>query len=160
MHDKFITLAELNELLSTCSVNSAQLEGLGFFPFDKSALKAEMFSEQTWRKYRNAKLYLKDQLSDIRAAIGASMRDSCCELRLAGRELANAETELPQTHSIIVTVAAGKTTVCLDDGIVNTPVSTQPRALHTAVRQAIQCALAEAATNSTAPRQAIKNNSY
>lgn len=143
MYNNFITLAELNELLGTCSVNSAQLEELGFFPFDKSALKADMFSEKAWRKYRNAKLYQTSQLADIRATIGASMRDSCCELRLLGRELVNAETELPQTHSIIVTVESGKTTVCLDDGITSLPSQALP--LHVAVRQSIQGALAEVA---------------
>lgn len=143
MYNNFITLAELNELLGTCSVNSMQLEALGFFPFDKSALKADMFSEKAWRKYRNAKLYQTSQLADIRATIGASMRDACCELRLLGRELVNAETELPQTHSIIVTVESGKTTVCLDDGITSLPSQALP--LHVAVRQSIQCALAEVA---------------
>ena len=143
MYNNFITLAELNELLGTCSVNSAQLEELGFFPFDKSALKADMFSEKAWRKYRNAKLYQTSQLADIRATIGASMRDACCELRLLGRELVNAETELPATHSIIVTVESGKTTVCLDDGITSLPSQALP--LHVAVRQSIQCALAEVA---------------
>lgn len=143
MYNNFITLAELNELLGTCSVNSMQLEALGFFPFDKSALKADMFSEKAWRKYRNAKLYQTSQLADIRATIGASMRDSCCELRLLGRELVNAESELPATHSIIVTVESGKTTVCLDDGITSLPSQALP--LHVAVRQSIQCALAEVA---------------
>lgn len=143
MYNNFITLAELNELLGTCSVNSMQLEALGFFPFDKSALKADMFSEKAWRKYRNAKLYQTSQLADIRATIGASMRDSCCELRLLGRELVNAETELPETHSIIVTVEAGKTTVALYDGV--TPINSQALPLHVAVRQSIQCALAEVA---------------
>ena len=145
MYNNFITLAELNELLGTCSVNSAQLEELGFFPFDKSVLKADMFSENAWRKYRNAKLYQTSQLADIRATIGASMRDACCELRLLGRELVNAETELPATHSIIVTVDSGKTTIALGNGVVSTPMSSQQRPLHAAVRQAIQCALAEVA---------------
>lgn len=146
MHDKYLTLAELNDLLSTCSVNSAQLEGLGFFPFDKSALKAEMFSEQTWRKYRNAKLYLKAQLPDIRAAIGASMRDSCCELRQAGRELANAAVELPLSHSISINISRGRTEVSTVKGIMMTPMARGNQPLHTVVRYAIQCALAEAAT--------------
>ena len=72
------------------------------------------------------------------------MRDACCELRLLGRELVNAETELPATHSIIVTVESGKTTVCLDDGITRLPSQAHP--LHVAVRQSIQGALAEVAT--------------
>lgn len=146
MHDKYMNLTDLNQQLHVCSVDAEKLSSMGFFPAVLTKEELEALDEGTRRKWRSAKLYPSSKLADIRAAIGASMRDSCCELRLAGRELANAETELPQTHSIIVTVAAGKTTVCLDDGIVNTPVSTQPRALHTAVRYAIQCALAETAT--------------
>ena len=146
MQDKFMTLAELNELLGTCSVNAAQLEALCFFAHDKRVLKAEMFDEATWRKYRNAKLYLKSSLPDIRAAIGASMRDSCCELRLLGREITNAEQELVVGFGLSIYVRPGHTSVSLiyPNNSARVPFTTRP--LHGAVRSALQCARAEEAT--------------
>lgn len=143
MQDTFMTLAELNAQLDSCSVNAAQLETLGFFAFDKRALKAEMFDEATWRKYRSAKLYMKCSLPDIRTAIGASMRDSCCELRLLGREIANAEQELTVGFGLSVYVRPGQTTLTLiyPGDSARVPITTRP--LHRAIRSALQCARAE-----------------
>jgi hypothetical protein len=144
MNNKFITLAELNADLAVCEVSAQKLADMGYHPATLSKQELDAVDEATRKKWRTAKLYPASKLQDIRAAIGASMRDACCELRLLGRELVNAETELPATHSIIVTVESGKTTVCLDDGITSLPSQALP--LHVAVRQSIQCALAEVAT--------------
>lgn len=143
MNNKFITLAELNAGLAVCEVSAQKLADMGYHPATLSKQELDAVDEATRKKWRTAKLYPASKLQDIRATIGASMRDACCELRLLGRELVNAETELPQTHSIIVTVESGKTTVCLDDGITSLPSQALP--LHVAVRQSIQCALAEVA---------------
>ena len=143
MPNKFITLAELNAQLAVCEVSALKLAEMGYHPVTLSKQELDALDVETRKKWRAAKLYPASQLADIRATIGASMRDACCELRLLGRELVNAETELPQTHSIIVTVESGKTTVCLDDGITSLPSQALP--LHVAVRQSIQCALAEVA---------------
>lgn len=146
MHNKFITLAEINTALVVCEVTAQKLAYLGFHPVNLSKQEWEALEETLRKKWRTAKLYPASKLQDIRATIGASMRDACCELRLMGRELANAQAELPQTHSITVAVESGKTTVSLDDGLVSTPMNAPARPLHAAVRQAIQCALAEVAT--------------
>ena len=146
MNNKFITLAELNAGLAVCDVSAQKLADMGYHPVTLSKQELDALDVETRKKWRAAKLYPASQLADIRATIGASMRDSCCELRLLGRELVNAETELPETHSIVVTVGSGKTTISLDNGVVSTPMSSQARPLHAAVRQAIQCALAEVAT--------------
>lgn len=143
MNNKFITLAELNAGLAVCEVSAQKLADMGYHPATLSKQELDAVDEATRKKWRTAKLYPAHQLADIRATIGASMRDACCELRLLGRELVNAENELPATHSIIVTVESGKTTVCLDDGITSLPSQALP--LHVAVRQSIQCALAEVA---------------
>ena len=143
MNNKFITLAELNAGLAVCEVSAQKLADMGYHPATLSKQELDAVDEATRKKWRTAKLYPASKLQDIRATIGASMRDACCELRLLGRELVNAETELPATHSIIVTVESGKTTVCLDDGITSLPSQALP--LHVAVRQSIQCALAEVA---------------
>lgn len=146
MSNKFLTLDEVNQSLEVCKVDAQKLADMGYHPVTLSKQELEAVEESLRKKWRTAKLYPAHQLADIRATIGASMRDGCCELRLLGRELVNAETELPATHSIIVTVDSGKTTIALDNGVVSTPMSSQPRPLHAAVRQAIQCALAEVAT--------------
>ncbi len=143
MSNKFLTLDEVNQSLEVCKVDAQKLADMGYHPVTLSKPELEAVEESLRKKWRTAKLYPAHQLADIRATIGASMRDACCELRLLGRELVNAETELPATHSIIVTVESGKTTVCLDDGI--TSLSSQALPLHVAVRQSIQCALAEVA---------------
>lgn len=143
MNNKFITLAELNADLAVCDVSAQKLADMGYHPVTLSKQELDALDVETRKKWRAAKLYPANKLQDIRATIGASMRDACCELRLLGRELVNAETELPETHSIIVTVESGKTTVCLDDGI--TSLLSQALPLHVAVRQSIQCALAEVA---------------
>ena len=143
MPNKFITLAELNAQLAVCEVSALKLAEMGYHPVTLSKQELDALDVETRKKWRAAKLYPASQLADIRATIGASMRDACCELRLLGRELVNAETELPETHSIIVTVESGKTTVCLDDGITSLPSQALP--LHVAVRQSIQGALAEVA---------------
>lgn len=145
MQNKFITLAELNAQLAVCEVSSQKLADMGYHPVTLSKQELEALDIETRKKWRAAKLYPASQLADIRATIGASMRDSCCELRLLGRELVNAETELPETHSIVVTVESGNTTVTLDNGIVSTQHHSKARPLHVAVRQSIQCALAEVA---------------
>ena len=147
MNNKFITLAELNADLAVCEVSAQKLADMGYHPATLSKQELDAVDEATRKKWRTAKLYPASKLQDIRAAIGASMRDACCELRLLGRELVNAETELPATHSIIVTVDSGRTTIALGNGVVSTPMSSQQRPLHAAVRQAIQCALAEVATS-------------
>ncbi len=143
MYNKFITLAELNAGLAVCDVSAQKLAEMGYHPVTLSKQELDALDVETRKKWRAAKLYPANKLQDIRATIGASMRDACCELRLLGRELVNAETELPETHSIIVTVESGKTTVCLDDGITSLPSQALP--LHVAVRQSIQGALAEVA---------------
>lgn len=143
MNNKFITLAELNAGLAVCDVSAQKLADMGYHPVTLSKQELDALDVETRKKWRAAKLYPANKLQDIRATIGASMRDACCELRLLGRELVNAENELPATHSIIVTVESGKTTVCLDDGITSLPSQALP--LHVAVRQSIQCALAEVA---------------
>ena len=116
MHDKYMTLSELNEQLHFCWVDAEKLASMGFLPVVLSKVERDALDEATHRKWRNAKLYPISKLQDIRATIGASMRDACCEMRLLGRELANAETELPSGRSIVVEVAPGQTTVSLDDG--------------------------------------------
>ena len=138
-----MTLDEVNQSLEVCKVDAQKLADMGCHPVTLSKPELEAVEESLRKKWRTAKLYPASQLADIRATIGASMRDACCELRLLGRELVNAETELPETHSIIVTVEAGKTTVALYDGV--TPINSQARPLHIAVRQSIQGALAEVA---------------
>ena len=143
MSNKFLTLDEVNQSLEVCKVDAQKLADMGYRPVTLSKQELEAVEESLRKKWRTAKLYPAHQLADIRATIGASMRDACCELRLLGRELVNAESELPATHSIIVTVESGKTTVCLDDGITSLPSQALP--LHVAVRQSIQCALAEVA---------------
>ncbi|WP_287914130.1 hypothetical protein [Comamonas sp.] len=143
MSNKFLTLDKVNQSLEVCKVDAQKLADMGYRPVTLSKQELEAVEESLRKKWRTAKLYPASQLADIRATIGASMRDACCELRLLGRELVNAETELPETHSIIVTVEAGKTTVALYDGV--TPINSQARPLHIAVRQSIQCALAEVA---------------
>lgn len=143
MSNKFLTLDEVNQSLEVCKVDAQKLADMGYHPVTLSKPELEAVEESLRKKWRTAKLYPASQLADIRATIGASMRDACCELRLLGRELVNAETELPETHSIIVTVEAGKTTVALYDGV--TPINSQARPLHIAVRQSIQGALAEVA---------------
>ena len=143
MSNKFLTLDEVNQSLEVCKVDAQKLADMGYRPVTLSKQELEAVEESLRKKWRTAKLYPAHQLADIRATIGASMRDACCELRLLGRELVNAETELPETHSIIVTVEAGKTTVALYDGV--TPINSQARPLHIAVRQSIQGALAEVA---------------
>ncbi|WP_287918473.1 hypothetical protein [Comamonas sp.] len=143
MNNKFLTLAELNAGLAVCEVSAQKLADMGYHPATLSKQELDAVDEATRKKWRTAKLYPASKLQDIRATIGASMRDACCELRLLGRELVNAETELPETHSIIVTVESGKTTVALHDGVA--PINTQARPLHIAVRQSIQGALAEVA---------------
>ena len=153
MHDKYMNLAELNQKLEICSVDADRLATMGFLPVVLSKFELESLDEATRRKWRAAKLYPISKLQDIRATIGASMRDACCEMRLLGRELANAETELPSGRSIVLEVAPGQTTVSLDDGEVKLSITAPDRPLHAAVRYAIQCALAEAATaqRSSAP---------
>ena len=143
MSNKFLTLDEVNQSLEVCKVDAQKLADMGYHPVTLSKQELDALDVETRKKWRAAKLYPANKLQDIRATIGASMRDACCELRLLGRELVNAETELPETHSIIVTVESGKTTVCLDDGI--TSLLSQALPLHVAVRQSIQCALAEVA---------------
>lgn len=143
MSNKFLTLDEVNQSLEVCKVDAQKLADMGYRPVTLSKQELEAVEESLRKKWRTAKLYPAHQLADIRATIGASMRDACCELRLLGRELVNAENELPETHSIIVTVEAGKTTVALYDGV--TPINSQARPLHIAVRQSIQGALAEVA---------------
>nr|WP_314711404.1 hypothetical protein [uncultured Comamonas sp.] len=143
MSNKFLTLDEVNQNLVVCKVDALKLADMGYHPVTLSKQELDALDVETRKKWRAAKLYPANKLQDIRATIGASMRDACCELRLLGRELVNAETELPATHSIIVTVESGKTTVCLDDGITSLPSQALP--LHVAVRQSIQCALAEVA---------------
>lgn len=143
MSNKFLTLDEVNQSLEVCKVDAQKLADMGYRPVTLSKQELEAVEESLRKKWRTAKLYPAHQLADIRATIGASMRDACCELRLLGRELVNAETELPETHSIVVTVEAGKTTVALHDGV--TPINSQARPLHIAVRQSIQGALAEVA---------------
>ena len=146
MHDKYMTLTELNEQLHFCWVDAEKLASMGFLPVVLTKVERDALDEATHRKWRNAKLYPISKLQDIRATIGASMRDACCEMRLLGRELANAETELPSGRSIVLEVAPGQTTVSLDDGEVKLTITAPDRPLHAAVRYAIQCALAEAAT--------------
>lgn len=157
-HDLLAKLAVLVcrglvEQLHFCWVDAEKLASMGFLPVVLTKTERDALDEATHRKWRNAKLYPISKLQDIRATIGASMRDACCEMRLLGRELANAETELPSGRSIVLEVAPGQTTVSLDDGEVTLTITAPDRPLHAAVRYAIQCALAEAATaqHSSAP---------
>jgi len=143
MQNKFITLTDLNAQLAVCEVSALKLADMGYHPVSLSKQELDALDVETRKKWRAAKLYPVSQLADIRATIGASMRDACCELRLLGRELVNAETELPETHSIVVTVEAGQTSVALHNGV--SPINSNARPLHIAVRQSIQCALAEVA---------------
>lgn len=148
-----MNLTDLNQQLHVCSVDAEKLSSMGFFPAVLTKEELEALDEGTRRKWRSAKLYPSSKLPDIRAAIGASMRDSCCELRLAGRELANAAVELPPSHAISIRISRGRTEVSTVKGIVMTPMARGNQPLHTVVRYAIQCALAEAATQqrSTTP---------
>lgn len=146
-----MTLTELNQQLGICSVDADKLAAMGFYPVVLSKHELSALDETSRRKLRAAKLYPTSKLPDIRSSIGASMRDSCCELRLAGRELANAAVELPPSHSIAIKVSRGCTTVSTCKGVVLTPMGMHYQPLHTVVRYAIQCALAEAATLKRSP---------
>jgi len=151
MNGKYMNLAELNQNLSVCTVDADKLAAMGFFPVVLSKQELDALDDATRRKWRAAKLYPTSKLQDIRASIGASMRDSCCELRLAGRELANAAVELPPSHAISIKISHGRTEVFTVRGIVLTPMGMSNHPMHTVVRYAIQCALAEAATLKRSP---------
>jgi hypothetical protein len=157
MNSKYMNLAELNQQLGVCFVDADKLASMGFFPVVLTKEELSALDEATRRKWRSAKLYPISKLQDIRASIGASMRDSCCELRLAGRELLNAAAELPPSHSIAIKISRGRTEVSTVRGIVLTPIGVGNQPLHTVVRYAIQCALAEAATlKRSATAEALK----
>ena len=73
MNTTYVTLTELNQYLAICHVTEAQLCTLGFTTTSTKDLKADDFSEQQWRKYRNARLYKREDLPKIRAALAIDL---------------------------------------------------------------------------------------
>lgn len=73
MHTQLLNLKELNSQLQVCSVDADKLARLGFHPQDTKALKKEHFPDEVWRKYRAAKLYLRSQLPEIKAALAREL---------------------------------------------------------------------------------------
>ena len=64
MHDKYMTLTELNEQLHFCWVDAEKLASMGFLPVVLSKMERDALDEATHRKWRNAKLYPISKLQD------------------------------------------------------------------------------------------------
>lgn len=73
MNTTYVTLTEVNQYLAICHVTEAQLCVLGFTTTSIKDLKAEDFTEQQWRSYRNARLYKRSALPKIRAALAIDL---------------------------------------------------------------------------------------